>query len=67
MALLKNPMFWIGMIALFFLVIILYKLSVFDGIIGWFENVFDLGGTGAEGTGGTVTGGETAGDTTQTE
>ena len=64
MALLKNPMFWIGIIGLFLLGVVLYKLQVFDGVIGFFENIFDAG-VGGEGAG-AGTGGETGG-TTQTE
>lgn len=67
MALLKNPMFWIGIVGLILLCVIMYKLQVFDGIIGWFENAFDLGGagTGTEGAGaGAGTGTESG---TQTE
>lgn len=66
MALLKNPFFWIAMVGIVLLFVIMYKLQVFDGIIGWFENAFDIGGTGTEGAG-TGTGGEVTGDTTQTE
>ncbi|MFQ6749694.1 MAG: hypothetical protein ACLRFR_02485 [Clostridia bacterium] len=67
MKLVKNPMFWMGIVALILLVVIMYKLQVFDGVIGWFENVFDIGGagTGGEGAGaGAGTGTESG---TQTE
>lgn len=64
----KNPMFWMGIVALILLVVIMYKLQVFDGVIGWFENIFDnIGnaGTGGEGAGaGAGTGTESG---TQTE
>ena len=67
MKLVKNPMFWMGIVALILLVVIMYKLQVFDGVIGWFENAFDIGnaGTGGEGAGaGAGTGTESG---TQTE
>lgn len=67
MKLVKNPMFWMGIVALILLVVIMYKLQVFDGVISWFENAFDIGnaGTGGESAGaGAGTGTESG---TQTE